>query len=145
MTEIIFKKILYCTVFSILIVHLGKFISNYRRIVEWAENMKFAEAFHELSQGDPNQELIKKRFACASCGSTWVELVGLVVSKRSGKEDLCLRIGLESEACQMCRMKTRVCHECGSQDTYELKFEREVLEAPLNFRSIKTVNRVSGQ
>jgi hypothetical protein len=107
--------------------------------------MKLTEVFHEMTQGDSVEELVKKRFACASCGSTWVELVGLVVSKRSGKEDLCLRIGLESDGCQVCRMKTRVCQECGSKDTYELKFEREISDAPLNFRSIRTINRVSGQ
>jgi hypothetical protein len=107
--------------------------------------MKLIEVFHEISQGESEVELVKKRFACASCGSTWVELVGLVIGKRSGKEDLCLRIGLESDGCQVCRMKTRVCQECGSKDTYELKFEREISDTPLNFRSIKTINRVSGQ
>ncbi len=107
--------------------------------------MKIAEVFNELSQREPQEELVKKRFACASCGSTWVELVGLVIGKRSGNEDLCLRIGLESDACQSCMQKTRVCQECGSKDTYELKFEKDISEAPLNFRSIKAIYRVSGQ
>ena len=107
--------------------------------------MKLADAFHEITQRESEEELVKKRFACASCGSTWVELVGLVIGRKNGKEDLCLRIGLESDACQVCRMKTRTCQECGSKDTYELRFERNISEVPLSFRSIKTINRVNGE
>ena len=107
--------------------------------------MKLADAFHEINQRESNEELVKKRFACASCGSTWIELVGLVIGRKSGKEDLCLRIGLESDACQACRMKTRTCQECGSKDTYELRFEKEISEAPLNFRGIKTINRINSK
>lgn len=107
--------------------------------------MKIAEVFQEISQRQSEEALVKKRFACASCGSTWIELVGLVTAKRSGNEDLCLRIGLESDACQSCMEKMRVCHKCGSKDTYELRFEKDISEAPLSFRSIKTIYRVSGQ
>lgn len=105
--------------------------------------MKLADAFHEITQRDSVEELVKKRFACASCGSTWIELVGLVVGRKSGKEDICLRIGLESDACQVCRMKTRICQDCGSKDTYELRFEKDVSETPLNFRSIRTIDKAS--
>lgn len=101
--------------------------------------MKLAEVFQEINQRDSVQDLTKKRFACASCGSTWIELVGLVIGRKSGKEDLCLRIGMESDACQVCRMKTRTCQECGSKDTYELRFEKHLSEAPLNFRGIKKI------
>ncbi len=103
--------------------------------------MKLAEILQELKSRDSTEELTKKRFACANCGATWIELVGIVVGRIKGQEDLCLRIGLESEACQVCRMKTRVCQECGARDVYELRFEKEVAEAPMNFRGIKTVNK----
>ena len=103
--------------------------------------MKLTEILQELKKRDSIEELTKKRFACASCGATWIELVGLVVGHKSGREDFCLRLGLESDACKVCRMKTRICHECGSKDTYELRFERDIPETPVNFRGIKTVNK----
>ena len=103
--------------------------------------MKLEEIFQELQNRDAIEELTTKRFACANCGSTWVEAVGLVIGRRNGKEDLCLRIGMESEACQVCRMKARTCERCGSRDVYELRFEKDVSEAPMNFKGIKTVNR----
>jgi hypothetical protein len=99
--------------------------------------MKLAEVSQEINQRESIQDLTKKRFACASCGSTWIELVGFVIGRKSGKEDLCLRIGMESDACQVCRMKTRTCQECGSKDTYEVRFEKEISETPLNFKGIK--------
>ena len=106
--------------------------------------MKLEEIFQEMKNRDSNEELTKKRFACASCGMTWIELVGLVIGHRDGKEDLCLRIGMESEACQVCRLKARECQECGSKDVYELRFEEEVSEeAPLSFKGIRIVNRGS--
>jgi hypothetical protein len=104
--------------------------------------MKLEEIFQEMKNRNSTEELTKKRFACANCGITWTELVGLVIGHRDGKEDLCLRIGMESETCQICRMKARECQECGSKDVYELKFEEEVPEeAPLNFKGIKVVHR----
>jgi len=104
--------------------------------------MKLEEIFQEMKNRDSTEELVKKRFACANCGITWIELVGLVIGHRDGKEDLCLRIGMESETCQVCRMKARECQQCGSKDVYELKFEEEVSEeVPLNFKGIKIVHR----
>lgn len=104
--------------------------------------MKLEEAFQEMKKRDLTEELIKKRFACANCGITWTEFVGLVIGRKDGKEDLCLRIGMESESCQFCRMKARECQECGSKDVYELRFAEEVSEAvPLNFKGIKIVHR----
>ena len=99
--------------------------------------MKLAEVSQEINQRESIEDLTKKRFACASCGSTWVELVGFVIGRKSGKEDLCLRIGMESDACQVCRMKTRTCQECGSKDTYEVRFEKKISETPLKFKGIK--------
>jgi len=104
--------------------------------------MKLEEMFQEMKNRGSTEELVKKRFACANCGITWIELVGLIVGHRDGKEDLYLRIGMESETCQVCRMKARECQECGSKDVYELKFEEEVSEeVPLSFKGIKTVHR----
>ena len=103
--------------------------------------MKLAEIFQELTNRDSLEELTRKRFACANCGATWIEAIGIVVGHKNGKEDLCLRIGMESEACQVCRMKTRTCEKCGSRDVYELRFDKEVFETPMNFKSIRTVNR----
>lgn len=104
--------------------------------------MKLEEVFQEMKKRDSTEELIKKRFACANCGITWTEFVGLVIARRDGKEDLCLRIGMESESCQFCRMKARECQECGSKDVYELRFAEEVAEeVPLNFKGIKIVHR----
>jgi len=104
--------------------------------------MKLEEIFQEIRNRDSTEELTKKRFACANCGLTWIEVVGLVIGHIDEKEDLCLRIGMESEACQFCRMKARECQRCGSKDVYELKFEEEVTEVvPLNFKGIKIVHR----
>jgi len=99
------------------------------------------EIIQEIGNRDSTEELTKKRFACAQCGSTWIELVGLVIGHKDGKEDLCLRIGMESETCETCRMKARECQECGSKDVYEIRFADEVPEVPLNFKGIRTVNR----
>jgi hypothetical protein len=103
--------------------------------------MKLEEVFQELKNMDSIEKLSLKRFACANCGATWVELVGVVVGRRSGREDLYLRIGQESEACQLCRMKTRTCQGCGSRDIYELRFEKAIKEGQLNFKGIRTVSR----
>jgi 5-methylcytosine-specific restriction endonuclease McrA len=104
--------------------------------------MKLEEIFQEMKNRGSTEELIKKRFACANCGITWIELVGLVVGHRDGKEDLYLRIGMESETCQVCRMKARECQECGSKDVYELRFAEEVSEeVPLSFKGMKIVHR----
>jgi len=104
--------------------------------------MKLKEVLQEIENRNSSEELTKKRFACAHCGTTWVELVGLVIGRKDGKEDLCLRIGMESETCETCRMKARECQQCGSKDVYEIRFAEEVSEeVPLSFKSIKTVSR----
>ncbi len=103
--------------------------------------MKLAEVFQDLNNENLTEDLSKKRFACASCGTTWIELVGLVVMHRDGKEDLCLQIGMESDACQVCSMKARKCLDCGSSDVYELRFKEEVSEVPLSFKEIRTINK----
>lgn len=57
--------------------------------------MKLKEILQEIENRDSTEELQRKRFACAQCGATWIELVGLVVGHKNGKEDLCLRIGMD--------------------------------------------------
>ena len=100
------------------------------------------KTLQEMEKRNITEELAKKRFACAQCGNTWVELIGLVVGHKDGKEDLCLRIGLESENCQTCRFRPRECQECGSQSVYEIMFSEDASEeAPLSFKSIRRVSR----
>jgi len=105
--------------------------------------MKLKEVIQEIENRNSTEELAKKRFACAHCGTTWIELVGLVIGRKDGKEDLCLRIGMESETCETCRMKARECQECGSKDVYEIRFAEEVSEEdyPMSFKGIRTVSR----
>jgi len=105
--------------------------------------MKLQEILQEIEKRNSTEQLTKKRFACASCGTTWIEPIGLIVGHKEGKEDLCLRIGMESETCETCRMKARECQQCGSKDVYEIRFADEISEedSPLTFKGIKTVNR----
>jgi hypothetical protein len=105
--------------------------------------MQLKEVIQEIEKRHATEELTKKRFACATCGITWIEFVGLVIGRKDGKEDLCLRIGMESETCETCRMKARECQECGSKDVYEIRFAEEASaeDLPLSFKGIRTVNR----
>lgn len=106
--------------------------------------MKITEIIKELENRKKTGELSKKRVACAHCGSTWIELVGLVVGHKEGSEDLCLRIGMESEKCQTCRFRPLECQECGSKDVYEIMFAEEISkDVPLSFKGIKRVTRRS--
>jgi len=104
--------------------------------------MKLKEVVQEIENRNSTEELTKKRYACAHCGSTWIELIGLVVGRKDGNEDLCLRIGMESETCETCRMKARECQRCGSKDIYEIRFANEVDNGvPLSFKGIRRVSR----
>jgi len=86
-----------------------------------------------------------ERLACAHCGNSWIELVGLVVGTKEGSEDLCLRVGMESEECQKCRFRPMECQKCGSKDVYEITFPEEVSfeKLPLSFKGIRKVSRGS--
>ena len=104
--------------------------------------MEINEIIKEIGNRKTTGELSKKRVACAHCGSTWIELVGLIVGHREGSEDLCLRIAMQSEDCQTCRSRPFECQECGSKEVYEIRFLEEVSEkVPLSFKAIKKVNR----
>lgn len=104
--------------------------------------MEITEIVKEIENRKKTGELSKKRVTCAHCGSTWMELVGLIIGNKEGSEDLCLRIGMESENCQTCRFRPLECPKCGSKDVYEIRFAEEISEeAPLSFKSIKKVSR----
>jgi len=104
--------------------------------------LEIIEIIKEIENRKTAGDLGKKRVACAHCGSTWIELVGLIVGHREGSEDLCLRMGMESENCQTCRFRPSECPECGSKDVYEIMFAEEVSkEVPLSFKGIKKVSR----
>ena len=104
--------------------------------------MNLKDVVKEIENEKSTENLTKKRFACAHCGSTWTELVGLVLVHNDGNEDLCLRIGMEPEACQMCRLQARECQKCGSREVYEIDFAKEVREkVPVNFRGIRVVSK----
>ena len=106
--------------------------------------MKTLEIVKEIESGKKVGEIIKKRVACARCGSTWIELVGLIIAHKERSEDMFLRIGMESENCQTCRFRPLECQECGSKDVYEIRFAEGISEgAPLSFKGTRMVFRSS--
>ncbi len=84
---------------------------------------------------------LKKRFACAHCGKTWVEIVGVFAVNALGHEDMYFQLGGESEICQGCKFRIKSCPACGSKDAYEINFPSNNPEnSPLSFDSIRIVN-----
>jgi hypothetical protein len=81
--------------------------------------MKLKEMVQEMEDSGFMEDLTKKRFACAHCGSIWTEFVGLVTA-RSKQGDFCLQIGMEREDCRKCGLRARECQKCGSRDVYEV-------------------------
>jgi len=119
--------------------NIYKYLSAYLRCVMLLEVM---ENIKEIENRKNTGELSKRRVACAHCGSTWIELVGLIIGQKEGSEDLCLRIGMESENCQTCRFRSLECPKCGSKDVYEIRFTEKVPEeVPLSFKGIRKVSR----
>ncbi len=111
-------------------------------IVEGLIQLRLEEAVEKIHYENFTSGLAKKRFACAHCGRTWVELVGLVGGLKDGKEDLYFQIGAESEVCQTCRFRLRACPKCGSKDAYEIKFALNSSDdVPLSFEGIRTISR----
>lgn len=106
--------------------------------------MEILEVIREIESGKKVGEITKRRIACAHCGSTWIEIVGLIVRQKEESDDTCLRFGMESENCQSCRFRPYECKECGSRDVYEIGLAREVSEeVSLSFKGIKMVARSS--
>ncbi len=104
--------------------------------------MNWDEAVRRVGDRSRTGELNIKRVACAHCGNTWLEMVGLVVGNREGFEDLYLRVGMESENCQLCRFRISECQKCNSKDVYEISFPKEIPEyIPLSFKDIKKISR----
>jgi len=102
--------------------------------------LEITEVIKEIENRKKTGELSKKRVICIHCGKTWIEFVGLIVGHKEGSEDLCLRIGTESENCFACRWRALKCEECNSNDVYEITFPKEALgEMSLSFKSIKKV------
>jgi len=103
--------------------------------------MRFDEVLGRISDEDFMSDY-KKRFACAHCGKTWVEIVGLFAGLADGRDELYFQVGNESETCQSCRNRPRSCPECGSKDAYEIKFKSNSVEnTPLSFEAIRLVSR----
>jgi len=99
--------------------------------------MKTRNAMREINGKDLTDELTRKRFVCAHCGSTWIEPVDPIVANEDGRrEGLLLRIDVESEICQvcwlqprdcqMCWLQVKECQKCGSKDVYEVRSAEEV-------------------
>ncbi|MFX1355192.1 MAG: hypothetical protein ACFFGP_14650 [Promethearchaeota archaeon] len=68
------------------------------------------------------KELKKRKYACAHCGKTWIELAGLFVVQRKGGEEVYLRLGVEADNCQTCKFQPVECPECSSKRVYETGF-----------------------
>lgn len=106
--------------------------------------MKLTDIVKQIGIRKKTGELSKKRVACAHCGTTWIEGVGLIVAHKEGGQDVCLRIGIESENCQTCRYRPLECPECGSKGVYEIMFSEEISEGePLSYKGIRKVTRGS--
>lgn len=102
--------------------------------------LDITDVIKEIENRKKTGELIKKRVTCIHCGKTWIEFVGLIVGHKEGFEDLCLRIGTESEKCFACRWRALKCEECNSNDVYEVTFPKEIHEeTSLSFKTIKKV------
>lgn len=103
--------------------------------------MELTDIIREIETGPRAGELSKIRMACAQCGTTWVEMRGLIVLQKKGSEDTCLHIGMEAEDCQTCRSRSLDCPECGSKNVYEISFaERGANTAQLSYTDIRQVS-----
>ncbi|XHH10105.1 MAG: hypothetical protein ACFCUE_05590 [Candidatus Bathyarchaeia archaeon] len=101
--------------------------------------MRLEEALNRVGHKFGNEH--KKRYACAHCGKTWVELVGLFSGNIEGQEDIYLRLGEESENCQHCKFNSKTCPACGSKEAYEINFPSSLQDTPLSFNQIRIVSK----
>jgi hypothetical protein len=85
---------------------------------------------------------LKKRFACAHCGKTWVEIVGLFAGNIEGHDEVYFQLGAESEECQHCKFRVRSCPACSSKETYEINFPlNDTQDSPMSFERIRIVSK----
>jgi hypothetical protein len=102
--------------------------------------LEITEVIKEIEKREKTGTLRKKRVTCIHCGRTWIEFVGVIIGHQEGLEDLCLRIGIESENCFGCRWRALKCEKCNTNDVYEVAFPKEIHEEiSLSFKSIKKV------
>lgn len=80
-------------------------------------------------------ELNAKRYHCPDCGYTWIEFVGHIIEKRTGLDDVHLRIGegIPSE-----------CQKCGCHFVYEIPLSDENQLLKGRFEGIKRIVREIG-
>jgi hypothetical protein len=103
--------------------------------------MNFKDVVEEIKKGNYAEKLVEKRFACAHCGNTWTELVGLVVIHGDENKELCMQIGMEKDGCRQCGSHARECQKCGSRDVYETSFANEFPEGvPTEYKGWATVS-----
>ena len=104
--------------------------------------MEIVEIIKEIEREMKSGKLSEKRFTCAHCGETWIEMVGLIIGHREGEEDYCLHVGLESENCQICRHRPLECPACNSRDVYEVAFTRKTPgNFSPNFKALKIITK----
>jgi hypothetical protein len=84
------------------------------------------EIVKEIESRKITGDLSKKRVVCARCGSTWIELIRLIVVEKEGSEDFCLHIGYGIKKFQTCRFRPLERPKCGSKDVYEVKVAEKV-------------------
>jgi len=111
----------------------------------WGANLlEIIEIIKEMESRKITGKLSKKRVTCIHCGKTWIEIVGMIIAHKEGREDMYLRIGMESENCFSCRWRALKCEECNSTDVYEVTFPKKIAEeTSLSFKTIKQVTNRS--
>ncbi|MFQ5711196.1 MAG: hypothetical protein ACE5GD_05375 [Candidatus Geothermarchaeales archaeon] len=86
-------------------------------------------------------KIAKERLSCSGCGYTWVEMVGHIIGKGEGTEDLHLRLGPNiRDECLRCETNTITCEKCGSHNIYITVSDETPLER-FSFKGITIVSR----
>jgi len=78
------------------------------------------------------KELGMKRYHCPNCGYTWVELVGLIIEKRNGLDDLHLRIGDGTPS---------ECQKCGCCSAFEISLSEGNQQLKGRFEGTRRITR----
>jgi len=102
--------------------------------------MRLEKAFEQVNNSFENR--FKKRYACAHCGKTWIEIVGLFALAIDEQEDTYLQAGTESEVCHNCKFNVRSCPACDCKDVYEIDFSTiNTANSPMSFDRIRIVTK----